>query len=218
VHLRPSKRDRRHDTTRLSGPGDDRPPAPVTALTSDERYLQDAVRTFPRDVIAPAAREMDRAASMPRHLIDQLFERGLMGMCVPEDHGGAGGRLMHVVLAVEALSAADPSIGLLVDVQNTLDTNAIIRWGTASQQTRWRQHWPHATSAPTRSAKRAPEVTPSRSSAWRAAWSAAIGWRDASCGLRTPRRRACSSCSPRSIAQWGTAASRRSSSHVRQQA
>jgi alkylation response protein AidB-like acyl-CoA dehydrogenase len=80
---------------------------------------------------------MDAAASMPRSLIDQLFALGLMGMCVPDTLGGAGSRFMHVVVAVEALSRVDPSVGLIVDVQNTLVVGALLRWGTPEQQRRW---------------------------------------------------------------------------------
>ena len=66
---------------------------------------------------------------MSRALIDRLFELGLMGIEVPEAHGGAGASFFHSVLAVEALSSVDPSVGVLVDVQNTLVVNALLRWG-----------------------------------------------------------------------------------------
>src|SRR5687767_12793701 len=72
---------------------------------------------------------MDEEAKIPRHLIDALFELGVMGIEVPETFGGAGGTFFHAVLAVEALSRVDPSIGVLVDVQNTLVINAFLRWG-----------------------------------------------------------------------------------------
>jgi alkylation response protein AidB-like acyl-CoA dehydrogenase len=73
---------------------------------------------------------MDDQAKMPRALVDRLFELGVMGIEVPEIHGGAGGTFFHSVLAVEALSSVDPSVGVLVDVQNTLVTNALLRWGS----------------------------------------------------------------------------------------
>src|SRR5688572_32948634 len=72
---------------------------------------------------------MDEEAKIPRHLIDALFELGVMGIEVPETFGGAGGTFFHAVLAVEALSRVDPSVGVLVDVQNTLVVNALLRWG-----------------------------------------------------------------------------------------
>jgi alkylation response protein AidB-like acyl-CoA dehydrogenase len=72
---------------------------------------------------------MDEHATFPRTLIDKLFELGVMGIEVPEVYGGAGGTFFHAVLAVEALSQVDPSVGVLVDVQNTLVVNALSRWG-----------------------------------------------------------------------------------------
>jgi alkylation response protein AidB-like acyl-CoA dehydrogenase len=73
---------------------------------------------------------MDEQATMPRPLIDQLFELGVMGIEIPEEFGGAGATFFHAVLAVEALSRVDPSVGVMVDVQNTLVINALLRWGT----------------------------------------------------------------------------------------
>jgi len=73
---------------------------------------------------------MDEHATIQRPLIDKLFDLGVMGIEIPESFGGAGARFFHAVLAVEALSAVDPSVGVLVDVQNTLVINALVRWGT----------------------------------------------------------------------------------------
>ena len=80
---------------------------------------------------------MDEQATIPRHLIDQLFELGVMGIEVPETYGGSGGRFFHAVLAVEELSRVDPSVGVLVDVQNTLVVNALLRWGTEDLRQRY---------------------------------------------------------------------------------
>jgi short/branched chain acyl-CoA dehydrogenase len=80
---------------------------------------------------------MDHEAKMPRRLIDSLFELGLMGIESPDAQGGAGGTFFHAVLAVEALSAVDPSVGVLVDVQNTLVINALVRWGSEAQQAQY---------------------------------------------------------------------------------
>jgi alkylation response protein AidB-like acyl-CoA dehydrogenase len=121
----------------MTGSGDGSVPAPATALTSDEQILQETVRDFADQVVRPLAREMDATASMPRGLIDRLFALGLMGMCVPDALGGAGSRFTHVIVAVEALSRIDPSVGLIVDVQNTLVVSALLRWGTPAQQRRW---------------------------------------------------------------------------------
>jgi alkylation response protein AidB-like acyl-CoA dehydrogenase len=112
-------------------------PTPLTRLTEDETLFQDSVREFGAREIRPLVREMDAQAKMPRSLIDRLFELGVMGIEIADVHGGAGGTFFHSVLAVEALSAEDPSVGVLVDVQNTLVINALLRWGSESQQARY---------------------------------------------------------------------------------
>jgi len=118
-------------------PGDGRPIPTATALSTEEQLLRESVQTFAARVVRPLVREMDSTGTMPRPLIDRLFELGLMGMCVPEDLGGTGARFTHVIVAVEALSAVDPSVGLIVDVQNTLVVGALRRWGSRRQQERW---------------------------------------------------------------------------------
>ena len=102
---------------------------PLTILAEDERIFRDSVRDFAEAQVRPLVREMDEHAKFPKSLIDQLFELGVMGIEVPETFGGSGGRFFHSVLAVEELSRVDPSVGVLVDVQNTLVINAILRWG-----------------------------------------------------------------------------------------
>jgi short/branched chain acyl-CoA dehydrogenase len=102
---------------------------PLTALAEDERIFRDSVRDFAHARIRPLVREMDEQAKFPRSLVDELFDLGVMGIEVPERYGGAGGHFFHSVLAVEELSRVDPSVGVLVDVQNTLVINAVLRWG-----------------------------------------------------------------------------------------
>lgn len=108
----------------------------LTTLTEEEGMFQEAVRDFARAEIAPKVMEMDEAQKMDRGIIDQLFELGLMGIEVPEAHGGTGADFFTSVLVVEELSKVDPSIGVLVDVQNTLVINAILRWGNDEQKAR----------------------------------------------------------------------------------
>jgi alkylation response protein AidB-like acyl-CoA dehydrogenase len=103
---------------------------PLTVLAEDEIIFRDSVRQFADAQVRPLVREMDEHAKIPRALIDQLFELGVMGIEVPESYGGAGGTFFHAVLAVEELSRIDPSVGVLVDVQNTLVINAFLRWGS----------------------------------------------------------------------------------------
>jgi alkylation response protein AidB-like acyl-CoA dehydrogenase len=110
---------------------------PLTILAEDERLFRDSVREFAEARVRPLVREMDEQAKMSPALVRQLFDLGVMGIEVPEAHGGAGGRFFHSVLAVEELSRVDPSVGVLVDVQNTLVINALLRWATEEMKPRF---------------------------------------------------------------------------------
>jgi alkylation response protein AidB-like acyl-CoA dehydrogenase len=110
---------------------------PLTAFSEDERIFRDSVREFAETQVRPRVREMDEQARIPRALIDELFNLGVMGIEVPDSYGGAGGRFFHSVLAVEELSRVDPSVGVLVDVQNTLVVNALLRWGAEDLKKRY---------------------------------------------------------------------------------
>ena len=102
----------------------------LTTLSDDERLFRDSVFAFADREIRPLVRHMDEEAKIPRELIDKLADLGVMGIEIPEAAGGGGGTFFHAVLAVEALSRVDPSVGVLVDVQNTLVINALVRWGS----------------------------------------------------------------------------------------
>ncbi len=112
------------------------PPA-LTQLADDERLLLDSVYEFASREIRPLVRGMDEHGAIAPGLIAKLFEIGVMGIEIPESYGGGGARFFHSILAVEALSRVDPSIGVLVDVQNTLVVNALLRWGTDEQKARY---------------------------------------------------------------------------------
>ena len=111
--------------------------APLTVLAEDERIFRESVREFAEAQVKPLVREMDEQAKIPRSLVDRLFDLGVMGIEVTEAFGGSGGRFFHSVLAVEELSRVDPSVGVLVDVQNTLVINALLRWGTEDLRKRY---------------------------------------------------------------------------------
>jgi alkylation response protein AidB-like acyl-CoA dehydrogenase len=111
--------------------------AALTRLAEDEIIFRDSVYEFADREIRPLVREMDEHAKIGRPLIDKLFELGVMGIEIPESYGGAGASFFHSVLAVEALSRVDPSIGVLVDVQNTLVINALMRWGNNDVKQRY---------------------------------------------------------------------------------
>jgi short-chain 2-methylacyl-CoA dehydrogenase len=112
-------------------------PQPLTVFSEDEQIFRDSVRAFAEERIRPLVREMDEQAKIPRTLIDQLFELGVMGIEIPEPFGGAGGSFFHAVIAVEEISRVDPSVGVLVDVQNTLTINALLRFGNDEVKRRW---------------------------------------------------------------------------------
>jgi len=111
--------------------------APLTALAEDEILFRDSVRQFAETQIKPLVREMDEHAKIPRPLVDELFALGVMGVEIPEAYGGGGASFFHSVLAVEAISAVDPSVGVLVDVQNTLVINALLRWASDDVKKRY---------------------------------------------------------------------------------
>ena len=112
-------------------------PRPLTALSEDERLFQSTVRKFAREEIRPYVREMDETSVFRKDILRQLFAMGLMGIEIPEESGGQAGTFFQAILAVEELSAVDPSAGVIVDVQNTICNNAVLRWGDAAQKARY---------------------------------------------------------------------------------
>jgi short-chain 2-methylacyl-CoA dehydrogenase len=112
-------------------------PSPLTQLSEEENLFQSTVRRFAREQIGPHVREMDEAGVFRKDIIKQFFELGLMGIEIPEEFGGQGGSFFQCVMAVEELSAVDPSAGVIVDVQNTIVNNAIMRWANASQKQKY---------------------------------------------------------------------------------
>lgn len=109
----------------------------LTQLSDGERLFRETVRRFAAEQISPLVRGMDEAQQMDAGLIEKLFGMGLMGVEVPEEYGGAGGSFFEAILAVEEISAVDPSVGVMVDVQNTLCINALVRWATAEQKAKY---------------------------------------------------------------------------------
>ena len=109
----------------------------LTALDEEERMFQATVRQFAHDQIAPHVRQMDEAGLFRKDLLSQMFELGLMAIEVPEEYGGQAGNFFLSVLAVEELAAVDPSAAVIVDVQNTLVLNALLRWARDDQKRRY---------------------------------------------------------------------------------
>jgi butyryl-CoA dehydrogenase/short/branched chain acyl-CoA dehydrogenase len=112
-------------------------PAPLTQLTEDEILFRDNVRQFAEQAVRPHVKEMDEKGVFEHSLIEQFHQLGLMGIEVPEEYGGGGGTFFEAILAVEEMSRVDASAGVIVDVQNTLVNNALLRWGTPEQKKRY---------------------------------------------------------------------------------
>jgi short/branched chain acyl-CoA dehydrogenase len=112
-------------------------PRPLTSLTDEELLFRQSVREFAQQQVRPLASEMDEQGKFSADLIKQFFELGLMGIAIPEEYGGQGGSFFNSILAVEELSRADASAGVIVDVQNTLVNNAVLLWATEEQKHRY---------------------------------------------------------------------------------
>lgn len=104
--------------------------APLTHLTEDEQMLKDAAAEFADTIIKPKVHEMDEAAKLDPELIKMFFEMGFMAIEVPEKYNGGGGTFFMSILAIEQISRVDASVGVFMDVQNTLVNNAFLRWGS----------------------------------------------------------------------------------------
>src|SRR5215510_10218750 len=112
-------------------------PRPLTSLTDEENLFRESVREFAEQQIKPLASEMDENSKFSTELIQQFFDLGLMGIEIPEEYGGQGGSFFSAILAVEELSRVDASAGVIVDVQNTLVNNCILRWANEDQKGRY---------------------------------------------------------------------------------
>ncbi|MDX2267755.1 MAG: acyl-CoA dehydrogenase family protein [Bryobacter sp.] len=106
-------------------------------LSPDEGLFRQAIAEFAAAEIAPHVRDMDHHARLAPGLLDKLFAMGLMGIEIPEQYGGAGGTFFDSINAVEELAKVDPGVSVIVDVQNTLVVNALLRWGTEAQKQRY---------------------------------------------------------------------------------
>jgi len=109
----------------------------LSKLQDEEQLFFDTVLAFARDRILPKVREMDETGHFESSLVPALFELGVMGVEIPTEYGGSGSSFFNAVLAVQALARVDPSVAVLVDVQNTLVENGLLRWGNAEQKARY---------------------------------------------------------------------------------
>lgn len=109
----------------------------LTILSDEEKSFRDAIREFCEGEIRPLVHDMDQKAEMNKELVKKFFEMGLMGIETPEAYGGTGGSFFQACLAVEELGRVDGSCSVLVDVQNTLVTNAFLKWATEAQKKKY---------------------------------------------------------------------------------
>jgi len=110
---------------------------PLTILSDDEQLFYNSVTDFAKKEIAPYVLEMDETETMRPEIIQKLFQMGLMGIEIPESHGGSDGSFFQAILAIQALAQVDPSVSVFVDVQNTLVANALLRWATPELQKKY---------------------------------------------------------------------------------
>lgn len=110
---------------------------PLSVLSEEERLFFETVLGFARERVAPRVAAMDAAGVFDADLLPRLFELGVMGIEIPESYGGGGSSFTNSILAVQALARVDPSVAVLVDVQNTLVNNALLRWGNDAQKARY---------------------------------------------------------------------------------
>jgi short-chain 2-methylacyl-CoA dehydrogenase len=111
--------------------------APLTTLLEEETLFQASVRRFAKERLAPHVRTMDEKSKFRPDLLREMFELGLMGIDIQEQYGGQGGTFFQSVLAIEELAKVDPAASVIVDVQNTLVSNALGRWGSSAQKQRY---------------------------------------------------------------------------------
>ena len=106
-------------------------------LSAEQREIKSLTREFAEAEIEPNAAEWDREHRFPRELYDRLAELGLMGVCVPEDLGGAGADFVSYMLVLEELSRADAGVGVTVAVHTSAATLPIVTHGTPEQRERY---------------------------------------------------------------------------------
>ena len=106
-------------------------------LTDEERLILDTVRAFARERVAPRAAEIDRTAEFPWDLVREMSKMGLLGVCLPEEYGGAGQSYVLFAMIVEELCKACATTGLIMDVNISLCAEPILLFGNEEQKKRF---------------------------------------------------------------------------------
>ena len=111
--------------------------SPLTIVSSEEKMFYDQAYAFAKGSVLPYVREMDEKQEMRPEIVREAFDLGLMGIEIPDQYGGAGSTFFNSIMVIEALARVDASLGVMVDVQNTLVINAVLRWGTPEQKKKY---------------------------------------------------------------------------------
>ena len=106
-------------------------------LTPEQKAIRDTCRDFAREVIAPAAEELDREHRFGYDVVRQMGELGLFGLPFPEDAGGAGADFLSLCIAIEEISRADAGVGITLEAAVCLGWAPIYEFGTPAQKERW---------------------------------------------------------------------------------
>jgi short/branched chain acyl-CoA dehydrogenase len=106
-------------------------------LTPEQQAIRDTCRDFAREVVAPAAEELDREHKFGYDVVRQMGDLGLFGLPFPEEYGGAGGDFLSLCLAIEEISRADTGVGITLEAAVCLGASPIHDFGTAEQKERW---------------------------------------------------------------------------------
>jgi alkylation response protein AidB-like acyl-CoA dehydrogenase len=111
--------------------------APLTLLSEDEAMVREAAADFAQEMIKPYVHDMDQQAKLRPEILKGCFDQGLMGIEIPESYDGGGGTFFMSILAIEEISRVDASVGVFVDVHNTLVNNAFLKWGNQTVKQRF---------------------------------------------------------------------------------
>ncbi|XP_025194460.1 short/branched chain specific acyl-CoA dehydrogenase, mitochondrial [Melanaphis sacchari] len=112
-------------------------PSPLSILSEDEQFFKETVRKFSQDQIAPLIKKMDKEHKIDDELVKKLFENGFMAIEIDQEYGGSGSSFMSSTLTVEEIAKVDPSVSVLVDLQNTLGNNLLLKVGNKEQKEKY---------------------------------------------------------------------------------
>jgi short/branched chain acyl-CoA dehydrogenase len=110
---------------------------PLDAFSDDEKAMQESARKFAQERIQPLIKEMEETCTMPRSLIKDLFEQGLMSIDVEEKYGGVGATFFSSILVIEELAKVDMAPTVMVDIHNTLNNRLVRVLGTEEQKQKY---------------------------------------------------------------------------------